>query len=314
MRSIDDLLECRAPLLLDGATGTELARRGVPTTLPLWSARAFTSPAGLRTLTGIHADYVRAGAEIIVTNTFRTTRRALATAGLADRWEEFNRLAVRAAREAAAGAAAGAAGTGDPAPVCLVAGGIAPLEDCYRPDLVPAQADCLDEHRRQVDLLLAIGVDLIIIETMNCAREARAALRAAREAGTPVLLSLCPGGPDRLLSGEPLAAVVPDLLAEGGTALRGLLLNCATPEVLERAFPVFAALTGPTPAGLYAHLGEPDPVDGWRLPEHHEPGRYAAWIAGRLPEGARLVGGCCGTTPDHIAALAALVRRGGTVF
>ncbi len=60
------------------------------------------------------------------------------------------------------------------------------------------------------------------------------------------------------------------------------------------------------PHGLYAHLGEPDDVTGWKLPERHEPERYADWMSRRLAEGARLVGGCCGTGPDHIAALARL--------
>ncbi len=294
-----DPLEARLrrgnPVLLDGATGTELARRGIPTHLPLWSAHAFTTPERVRILTAVHADYVGAGAEILVTNTFRTTRRALDRAGAGDRWLEYNRLAVQAAREATAGAA------------CLVAGGLAPLEDCYRPDLVPSPAACLDEHRRQVDMLLELGVDLIFIETMNCVREARAALRAARQAGAPTLLSLCPGEPGKLLSGEPLSEAMPELLAEGGGALRGALLNCAPPEVLERCFAPFAALLDGLPAGVYAHLGEPDPITGWRLPAAHEPRRYAEWMAGRLGEGARLVGGCCGTAPDHIAALRALL-------
>jgi len=294
---LDPLLRRGDPVLLDGATGTELARRGVPTSLPLWSAHAFTTPDRIRVLAGVHADYVRAGAEIIVTNTFRTTRRALDPAGAGDRWREYNRLAVQVAREAVAGTA------------CLVAGGLAPLEDCYRPDLVPPQPDCLDEHRRQAELLLELGVDLLFIETMNTAREARAALRAARQAGAPALLSLCPGSFDRLLSGELLSEVLPEILAEGGAALRGALLNCAQPETLERGFAPFAALLGGLPAGLYAHLGAPDEITGWRLPEAHEPRRYADWMAGRLGEGARLVGGCCGTTPDHIAALRATLRR-----
>jgi S-methylmethionine-dependent homocysteine/selenocysteine methylase len=188
-----------------------------------------------------------------------------------------------------------------------VAGGLAPLEDCYRPDLVPDEDTCLAEHRRQAALLAGLGVDLIFIETMNSAREARAALRAARDTGLPILLSLCPRPPAHLLSGEPLEAVVPDLARAGGPGLAGLLLNCATPEALAEIFPRFAPLAPGLPHGLYAHLGEPDERTGWRLPERHEPERYAAWMRDRIAGGARLVGGCCGTTPDHIAALAALL-------
>lgn len=301
------------PVLLDGAVGTELARRGVPTTLPLWSAHALLTDAGLATLTEIHADYARAGAEILVTNTFRTTRRGLAKGNLGDagNWQELNRRAVAAARAGLQAARTGPAAL-HPSRVCLVAGGLAPLEDCYRPDLVPPERDCLAEHRRQAECLARIGVDLIMIETMNTLREARAALAAALETDLEILLSLCPKGPRHLLSGEPLDEVVPRLRDAGGKRLRGLLLNCATPEVLEPIFPGFSALSPGLPHGLYAHLGEPDEVTGWRLPQHHDPERYARWVSGRIGEGGRLVGGCCGTTPDHIAALARLPAISGT--
>jgi homocysteine S-methyltransferase len=87
------------PLLLDGATGTELQRRGVNTGLPLWSARALIeAPEVLRS---IHADYINAGADIITTNTFRTKRRTLERAGIGSRARELTRLAVQIARDAA---------------------------------------------------------------------------------------------------------------------------------------------------------------------------------------------------------------------
>jgi S-methylmethionine-dependent homocysteine/selenocysteine methylase len=298
--SLGSLLARSRPTLLDGAVGTELSRRGVRTTLPLWSAHALLDDEGLRTLTRIHEEYARSGAEILVTNTFRTTPRILRKAGLGDRWKELNQKAVGAAR-----AAAGAAPGRPP----LVAGGIAPLEDCYRPDLVPPQETCLSEHRRQVRCLVDLGVDLILIETMNSAREARSALEAARDCGIDVLLSLCPEAPDRLLSGESLREVVPQLLAAGGPAPRAVLLNCASPEVLDEVYPRFSRLVSDRPHGLYAHLGEPDDVVGWRLPERHDPQGYADWMARRLEDGTRLVGGCCGTTPEHIAALSRMLDR-----
>ena len=166
--ALDALLARPGPLLLDGATGTELARRGVDTTLPLWSARALFDDRGLETLTQIHEDYARAGAEILVTNTFRTTGRVLERAGRPGVWREANRRAVECAR---AGTKA-KAGAGR---VSVVAGGIAPLEDCYRPDLVPPRDDCLREHRLQAALLASLGVDLIIIETMNSRKTMRLA-------------------------------------------------------------------------------------------------------------------------------------------
>jgi S-methylmethionine-dependent homocysteine/selenocysteine methylase len=245
----------------------------------------------------IHLDYARAGARILIP-TFRTTLRALGKAGRGGDWRSFNEQAVACARSAAESVA----GT------CLVAGGIAPLEECYSPDLVPDDDDCLAEHRRQIELLASLGVDLIVIETMNSEREARAALVAARESGLDVLQSLCPRTPAHLLSGEALADVVPRLVDEGGASLRGILLNCASPDVLEVVYPRFASLVPAPPHGVYAHLGEPDANVGWRLPEQHEPERYADWVERRLTEGARIVGGCCGTTPAHTRAVAERIR------
>lgn len=282
-------------LMLDGATGTELQRRGIDTRLPLWSARALTTDDGRRVLAGIHREYVAAGAEVLTTNTFRTTPRALERAGLLARWSVINRRAVEAARAAVG-------------PGALVAGSLAPLEDCYEPERVPPQEICLREHLRQADLLARLGVDLFLVETMNCRREARAAILAARSTGLDILLALCPGAPDRLLSGEPLAEALPRLLDDGGGRIRGVLLNCAPPEVLERAAPILDRLLGPLPWGLSAHLGRPDPEDGWRLPEEHAPEAYAAWAAARVSEGARLASGCCGTTPLHIERLAARLK------
>jgi S-methylmethionine-dependent homocysteine/selenocysteine methylase len=297
------LLSGEGPLLLDGAVGTELQRRGWDVRLPLWSARALVDERGRALLAEVHGAYARAGAAVLTTNTFRTTRRALERAGLLNRWALLNRYAVEAARSGAGGSAGGTRAE------ALVAGSIAPLEDCYTVEDVPTQADCLREHLMQADLLARLGVDLLLVETMNCGREARAAVLAARAVGLDALLSLCPGAPDALLSGEPLVERLPRLIDAGSGCIAGVLLNCATPGLLERAAPGLARLAGGLPWGVYAHLGEPDDRDGWRLPDDHQPEEYAAWGAERRREGAAILGGCCGTTPEHIACLARAVSR-----
>ena len=114
------------PLVLDGAMGTELDRRGVDTGLPLWSAGALLGSPG--TVRQIHDDYIDAGADIITGDTFRTTRRTFLRAGLPDRSAELTSLAVRLARESIAA---------HPEAGVLLAGSMAPLEDCYRPDRSP---------------------------------------------------------------------------------------------------------------------------------------------------------------------------------
>ena len=121
-------------LLLDGATGTELDRRGVDIGLPLWSARALLEAPGV--LAEIHRDYLEAGAGAITTNTFRTHRRTLDKIGLGDRAAELTGLAVTIARRA----------RDDIRPDAPVLGSVAPLEECYRPDLAPDDAACRGEH------------------------------------------------------------------------------------------------------------------------------------------------------------------------
>src|SRR5690606_9564410 len=144
--------------------------------------------------------YVAAGAEIVTADTCRTHRRSLAAAGLAARAAELTALAVRLAR-AAAGQAAGSR-------PCWIAGSIAPLEDCYRPDLVPDDEALAREHAAQAEALAAAGADLLLVETMNTVREAHAATRAAAATGLPVWTSFVCDGAGRLLSGEPLAAAL----------------------------------------------------------------------------------------------------------
>ncbi len=298
---LQELLRQRDAVVLDGGVGSELLRRGLRTSLPLWSAHALLDEAGLRLLAAIHAAYARAGAQILTTNTFRTTRRAIEGASKLSEWRTLNRLAVQAARAAADSVSH----------TCVVAGSIAPLEDCYQPDLAPSREVCLGEHARQMELLLELGVDLLLIETMNCAREAEAAVLAARDSGGDFLVSLCPRAPFHLLSGEPLDEVVPPLIEMAGPRLRGMLLNCASPEVLSSVYPRFARLVDDMPHGLYAHIGEPDEDVGWKFPEEQEPETYADWIAQRRKEKARFVGGCCGTTPEHIAAVVERISRPG---
>ncbi len=109
------------------------------------------------------------------------------------------------------------------------------------------------------------------------------------------------------LSGEPLEEAVPALRSAASSTLRGLLLNCATPEAMEEVYPRFVPLADGLPHGLYAHLGQPEETTGWKFLPHDEPQHYADWMARYLDRGARLIGGCCGTTPTHIAALTRLL-------
>ncbi|HJW84596.1 MAG TPA: homocysteine S-methyltransferase family protein, partial [Anaerolineae bacterium] len=194
MNDFRSLLAARELLILDGATGTELARRGVDTGLPLWSANGLIrAPDVVR---AIHADYVRAGANIITTNTFRTHRRNLAHAGLDHRARELTHLAVQIARDAIQ------LSNHPPNQPLFVAGSMSPLEDCYSPDRVPPDDQLRAEHCEIAEHLAEAGCDLLLVETMNTIREATLAAEAAKSTGLPVCVSFVagPGGrpPDQV--------------------------------------------------------------------------------------------------------------------
>jgi S-methylmethionine-dependent homocysteine/selenocysteine methylase len=296
--------------LLDGATGTELQRRGVDTHLPLWSARALLeAPEVLR---AIHVDYVAAGADIITTNTFRTHRRTLARAGFESRTRELTQLAVQIAGEVAAQQA--------DRPV-YVAGSMSPLEDCYSPQLVPPDEELRREHAEMARDLAEAGCDVLLVETMNTIREAVVAAECARETGLPVCVSFVvgPNGlpPDQidpvhpsaerllLLSGESIADAVRAVQPIEPAAI---LINCVPLAYIDRACAELrAAHSGPI--GLYANVGHADDQVGWTLTDDVQPEAYARHAQCWLEYGARIIGGCCGTTPAHIAALNQVIRE-----
>lgn len=288
--SLRERLESLVPILLDGATGTELARRGVQIDVPEWSATALLSAPDL--VRQVHAEYVDAGAEWITANTFRTHARNLAHCGLSHRAVELTDLAVRLARDAAAGRA-------------LVLGSQAPLEDCYSPHLVPPEADLEREHRAMARNLADAGVDAILVETQNTIREAAAAARAAAGTGLPVLVSFVCGRDGRLLSGEQLASAASAVL---GCRPAALLVNCLPPESVAAALTELLAAAAGLPVGVYANIGYADKRGQWVMTDSVEPAVYAAQSAEWLRAGARIVGGCCGTTPGHIAAVRGILE------
>jgi S-methylmethionine-dependent homocysteine/selenocysteine methylase len=245
----------------------------------------------------IHREYVAAGAELLVANTFRTQARALAHGGLAARAAELTALAVSLAREAADEA---------PAP-CWVAGSAPTLEDCYRPDLVPDDDALAREHGAHAENLAEAGADLVLVETVNTVREARAALDAARRAGLPAVASFVCDDAARLLSGEPLARAL-DAAREAGA--EGVGVNCVPARAARACLPALAAAG--LPFLVKANLGAPTDEGGFHRSDELLPEAFAREAEAWLDAGARAVGGCCGTTPAHVAAIGRVVsaRRG----
>ncbi len=291
--------------LLDGAVGAELARRGVPTPLPLWSASALLEAPDV--VTQIHRDYLEAGARILTANTFRTHARSLAQGGLGHRADELNERAIECATRAveATGIAA------------QIVGSVAPLEDCYEPSKAPEESRCLEEQAQQVASLMRAGADGVLVETMGTIREASAAARAASELAPGRWgLSLCmrsDGDAGCLLSGEPLDDLLSQLGASLGEGLSGPFafgVNCVpAPRMEAEVLFLRAAVAPEIPICAYANVGEPDPATGWRATDAEDPSRYAEYAMRWVRAGAALVGGCCGTSPETIRAVARVVQE-----
>jgi homocysteine S-methyltransferase len=278
-------------LLLDGATGTELERRGLHTTLPLWTATAPWEATAL--LQAVHDDYVRAGADLLTACTFRTTHHTLSKCGLGQDAPRITQDAVAIARGAA-----------DASPRhVLVAGSIAPLEDCYHPEQTPDDTTLTHEHSLHVEALQRAGVDVLLVETMPTLREARIATQGAIATGLPTIVSLLPGPQGALFDGTPME---PALKLLSQFPIAALSVNCASPERCSLALQQLARIG--VPFGAYANASQPDGTFGKQASVLDEDS-YAATARIWIDTGASLVGGCCGTSPTHIARLRSLIEQ-----
>jgi len=267
---------------LDGPMGTELAARGVATPLPTWSAGAVVSAP--EAVVAIHRDYAAAGATVHTTNTFRTRET-----DVGERWRELTLAAVALAREGASGG--------------RVAGSIAPVADCYRPDLSPGEG-AFDAHAAMAAALVEGGVDLILCETFPAVDEAVAAVRAARAAGAAHVWGSLTAGPEAdLLTPAELAGGAERLAAAGASVV---LANCI-PAPKMGAYLRELGSVG-VPFGAYGNAGSADDAIGWSTDHGFGPERYAALAEGWAELGATVLGGCCGTGPAHLAALVTRLR------
>ena len=293
-------------VIIDGGTGTQLQAEGVPMDDVAWSARANLEHPDV--VQRVHEEYIRAGAEVIIANTYAASRAALAPAGLGDRVAEANRSAVRAAlraREAAATRPVAVAGSMSSfSPIDMDAASL------NRPHPGPTADDprfpTLADFREQAGLLADSGVDLIALEMINAQGYGRAAVAAAAETGLPVWLGVSPfrledgslvGLPD-LGDGESFDDLLGALV---NPALAAVTVMHAKPEATLDAIGIIRRhFAGPV--GVYAETGDWQPPN-WVF-DGLTPGEYLRQAITWAGHGARLIGGCCGTGPEHIRALA----------
>ncbi len=280
-------------IILDGGMGTEIKARGGKTTLPLWSAEILLKNPNL--VKQIHLDYIKAGAEIITTNTFRTTKRTFKKVGMEDKAREATIVACMLARQARE-----ESGKDD----VLITGSMAPLEDCYSPDLVPLDSELKKEHLEYAKNLKDGGVDFLLGETMISLREIKAICESAKKVGLSFAISFCCDKNGNLLSGEKLEDAVK--LVEKYNPLF-LSLNCMSLDLISKTLKKIVKITS-LPVAVYAQGdGEPADDEGWKFKGNNRQDIYSKYAKQWLKDGARIIGGCCGTNLDYIRKLVAIL-------
>src|SRR4051812_47736936 len=288
MDNFRELLESDHVTVFDGAMGTMLYAKGVYINRS-YDELNLTQPDLVR---AVHEEYVRAGAEVIETNTFTATAHKLSQYGLDSRLSEINTTAVRLAREAAAGR-------------CFVAGAIGPLGLRIEPYGPTSFDEAKEMFKQQAEALLEGGVDLFILETFSDISEMRQAIRAVRElCDLPIIAQMT-----IMTDGNTSFGTTPEVftrrLDEWGADVIGL--NCGVgPAIVLTAIEKMRELTNKK-LSAQPNAGLPRDVQGRQFymcsPE------YMAKYAKRLIQsGVRFIGGCCGTTPAHIKLISDAVR------
>ena len=295
MPKFSDIFASRT-VLADGAMGTVLYARGI-TINRCYDELNLTDP---RLILSIHEEYLQAGAEILETNTFGANRFRLARHSLAGKVAEINAAGVQLARQAADHLKEKQAGD------AWVGGSIGPLGV----RLEPLGKTGLDEAREafseQIAALAAAGADLLIIETMPALNEAHQALIAAHETAPdlPVLVMVTVDDDSNCLDGSSPAQAAA-LLTEWGADAIGV--NCSTgPATVLTAIEAMRGATD-LPLAAMPNAGMPRAVEGRNIylcsPEY-----MASFARKAILAGAQVVGGCCGTTPNHIRAMRSAMR------
>lgn len=277
-------------LVADGATGTWLQAAGLPPGTPpeLWNAER---PDAIRAM---HRAYLEAGAQIVLTNSFGGSRRKLAKSGLDGRAAELVRAAAALAREAA----------GEEA---LVAGDIGPLGDLLAPLGPISREEAVETFAEQAGYLAQGGADFILIETMGDLEEAAAAVEGAQATtDLPVVCSMSFDSHGRTMMGVRPEQMIERLWPLG---LAAVGVNCGR-SLEDNAAALRAAHAANPEAPLWykPNAGLPR-LEGGETVFDVGPQAFAEGVVPLLEAGVRVVGGCCGTTPDHIRALARAVRE-----
>lgn len=275
----------------DGATGTNLQKMGLPVgaAAELW---ALENPEAILNL---NRAFIEAGSDIILTCTFGGTKLRLEASGLGDQFEKVNRKAVALTREAAAGTQV------------WVAGSIGPTGHMLAPLGTVSEEEAEDNFREQARILVTSGVDLIVVETQFDLKEASAAVKGVRSVDKQIPL-VCSFSYDR--GTRTMMGVRPEDMAEiiGALDVDMLGINCG--RSLEENLQALHRLRKATdkPIWFKPNAGMPEMDEDGKPTYSVTPVQMGALVPEWLAAGAQIVGGCCGTSPEHLAEIAKHVR------
>ena len=277
----------KRPLIIDGAMGTELMNLGVDLPLPLWSSVANFDEYDK--VVDIHKRYINAGSDIITSNTFRTTARTFKKAGYtADQSNEISKKctseAIKAAKEAI-----------DNKNV-LLAGSIAPLEDCYEPDRFPGKIKARKEFEEIIQNIDSCGVDIFLFETMGNFEEIETILELSRGLNQKRWLSIVLKNESSILDGTSLEKTI-RLLKK--YRLDMLLINCTPIDVITNSLDLFTSLWDGK-WGTFPNAGKSMPSKEGEFESKVEDDFLSNTLKRYMNLGAVVLGACCGSTPNTI--------------
>jgi homocysteine S-methyltransferase len=294
-------------VLLDGATGTELERRGAEMDPHSWCGAASKDNASL--LSEIHSDYIDAGSRIITANTFASSRLMLEGAGLGDRVDEINTIAVKAALEAR--------DRHPMAPEVVVAGSLSHMvpvsggTDRFDPNAVPSEDRLAEAFGELAGVLATAGVEMILLEMMYEPTRSKIALDAALATGLPVWFDMSARRTDdgRVIAFHPFEELaLTDLLAlvpETGVDAVGVMHTQS--QVVGDAIDEIRSVTN-LPIAAYPDSGF-FKMPSWQFHEVISPEDLEEYFVDWISRGATALGGCCGLTVEHVLAAAAARDR-----
>ena len=289
MKTITERIAEPELIIIDGGTGTEMEKRGARMEEKGWSASSsLTEPQLLRQ---IHQDYIDAGAEVIITNTYACSKHVMAQCGLEERFEEVNAASAKIACEVRDSQKA--------EHQVWVAGSLSP--DTFSTEK-PNSKESIQNFTEQANILAENGVDFFVFEMVWDVENATYLIEAVKQTGLPYVVGftarLNEDKQASLVGGKPFGEILPHLDLSSAPMI--MVMHSLVEAILPALADLQTAWSGPT--GVYAHYGKFE-MPNWVFNDMISPTAYADEVEKWIDTGVSLVGGCCGIGPEHIGEM-----------